>query len=196
GPERGPRPARTGHWYLLVSPYPTQRSTHRPADGRRVALGRRLLPGQPGAHDRQRGAGERQRVCPLRRARVDRTFIGQLRFPNGLLAQFDCGFAAPDRERVEIVGSDAILVLDAPFLPEPDGPSPSVVTWRGRDSSPVEVPSLDQYLAEVEDLMSVILDGSEPRLTLASSRGNVATLVALDRAARAASPEFAASARA
>ena len=116
---------------------------------------------------------------------VDRTFIGQLRFPGGLFAQFDSGFAAQDRERIEIVGSDATLVLDAPFLPEPDGPPPSVTMWRGRSPSPIEVPSVDQYHAEVEDLMSVILDGGEPRLTLASSRGNVATLVALDRAARA-----------
>jgi len=116
---------------------------------------------------------------------VDRTFIGQLRFPGGLFAQFDSGFAAQDRERIEIVGSDATLVLDAPFLPQPDGPPPSVTMWRGRSPSPIEVPSVDQYHAEVEDLMSVILDGGEPRLTLASSRGNVATLVALDRAARA-----------
>jgi xylose dehydrogenase (NAD/NADP) len=115
---------------------------------------------------------------------VDRTFVGQLQFPSGLLAQFDCGFAAQDRERIEIVGSDATLVLDAPFLPEPDGPPPSVTMWRGRTPSPVEVPSVDQYHAEVEDLMSAILDGGEPRVTLASSRGNVATLVALDRAAR------------
>jgi D-xylose 1-dehydrogenase (NADP+, D-xylono-1,5-lactone-forming) len=116
---------------------------------------------------------------------VDRTFIGQLQFASGLLAQFDSGFAAQDRERMEIVGSDATLVLDAPFLPEPDGPPPSVTMWRGRAPSPVEVPSVDQYHSEVEDLMSVILGGGEPRLTLASSRGNVATLVALDRAARA-----------
>jgi xylose dehydrogenase (NAD/NADP) len=116
---------------------------------------------------------------------VDRTFIGQLQFASGLLAQFDSGFAAQDRERIEIVGSDATLVLDAPFLPEPDGPPPSVTMWRGRAASPIEVPSVDQYHAEVEDLMSVILGGGEPRLTLASSRGNVATLVALDRAARA-----------
>jgi len=115
---------------------------------------------------------------------VDRTFVGQLQFPSGLLAQFDCGFAAQDRERIEIVGSDATLVLDAPFLPEPDGPPPSLTLWRGRASSAVEVPSVDQYHAEVEDLMSVILDGGKPRVTLASSRGNVATLVALDRAAR------------
>jgi xylose dehydrogenase (NAD/NADP) len=120
---------------------------------------------------------------------VDRTFIGQLRFPGGLLAQFDCGFAAPDRERIEIVGSDATLVLDAPFLPEPEGPPPSVTLWRGRQATPVEVLSIDQYHAEVEDLMSVILDGTEPRLTLASSRGNVATLVALDRSARTSSTD-------
>ncbi|HEY4632651.1 MAG TPA: Gfo/Idh/MocA family oxidoreductase [Candidatus Limnocylindrales bacterium] len=117
---------------------------------------------------------------------VDRTFIGQLHFPGGLLAQFDSGFAAPDRERVEIVGSDATLVLDAPFLPEPDGPPPSVTMWRGRDATAIEVPSIDQYGAEVEDLTAAILDGATPRLSLASSRGNIATLVELDRVARAA----------
>ena len=80
---------------------------------------------------------------------VDRTFIGQLHFPGGLLAQFDSGFAAPDRERVEIVGGDASLVLDAPFLPEPDGPAPTLTLWRGRQATPLAVPSLDQYAAEV-----------------------------------------------
>lgn len=115
---------------------------------------------------------------------IDRTFIGQLRFPGGLLAQFDCGFAAPDRERIEIVGGDATLVLDAPFLPEPDGPPPSVTLWRGREAEEVAVASVDQYRAEVEDLTAVILDGATPRLGLASSRGNVATLVALEGLAR------------
>ena len=116
---------------------------------------------------------------------VDRTFIGQLRFPGGLLAQFDCGFAAPDRERVEIVGSDATLVLDSPFLPAPDGPSPAMTMWRGREATPVPVPSVDQYRSEVEDLVAAILDGTPPRLDLAFSRGSIATLVDLDQAARA-----------
>jgi len=116
---------------------------------------------------------------------VDRTFIGQLHFPGGLLAQFDCGFAAPDRERVEIVGSDATLVLESPFLPAPDGPLPVVTMRRGRDETPVDVPSTDQYQAEVEDLTAAILDGTPPRLDLAFSRGSIATLVDLDTAARA-----------
>ena len=116
---------------------------------------------------------------------VDRTFIGQLHFPGGLLAQFDCGFAAPDRERVEIVGRDASLVLESPFLPAPDGPPPSVTMWRGRDATAVDVSSIDQYQAEVEDLTAAILDGTPPRVDLAFSRGTIATLVDLDRAARA-----------
>ena len=115
---------------------------------------------------------------------VDRTFIGQLHFPGGLLAQFDSGFAAPDRERVEIVGGDASLVLDAPFLPEPDGPAPTLTLWRGRQATPLAVPSLDQYAAEVDDLTRAILDGEAPRVGLDFSRGTIATLVDLDRAAR------------
>ena len=117
---------------------------------------------------------------------VDRTFIGQLHFPGGLLAQFDSGFAAPDRERIEIVGSDATLVLETPFKPAPDGALPALVVWRGRSPEAVEVESVDQYRAEVDDLGSAILDGTPPRVDLAFSRGNIDTLVRLDRAARAA----------
>jgi D-xylose 1-dehydrogenase (NADP+, D-xylono-1,5-lactone-forming) len=118
--------------------------------------------------------------------KVDRTFIGQLRFPGGLLALFDSGFAAPDRERLEVVGSDASLVLTAPFLPAPDGPPASLTLWRGRDATPIEVESVDQVRLEVEDLTAAILDGAPPRIDLAFSRGTIATLVALDQAARSA----------
>jgi xylose dehydrogenase (NAD/NADP) len=119
---------------------------------------------------------------------VDRTFVGQLHFPGGLLAQFDSGFAAPDRERVEIVGGEGRLVLDSPFLPEPDGPPPSLTLWRGQESTRIEVDSVDQYGAEVDDLTAAILDGTRPRVDLAFSRGTIAALVALDRAARSAVP--------
>lgn len=117
---------------------------------------------------------------------VDRTFIGQLHFPSGLLAQFDSGFAAPDRERFEIVGGDATLVLASPFLPEPDGPPPSLTMWRGRESTTIDVQSIDQYRAEVDDLAAAVLDGTPPRVDLAFSRGTVATIVELDSAARSA----------
>jgi predicted dehydrogenase len=122
---------------------------------------------------------------------VDRTFIGQLHFPGGLLAQFDSGFAAADREWLEIVGRDARLVLGSPFLPEPDGPPPTVTIVRGLERETIDVASVDQYHAEVEDLTAAILDGTPPRLDLASSRGNIETLVRLDRMARSHRPSSA-----
>ncbi len=115
---------------------------------------------------------------------VDRTFVGHLRFPGGLLATFDTGFTTPDRERFEIVGTDATLTLTAPFLPAPDGPPPALTIWRGRRSSAIAVETADQYACEVEDLTAAILDGTPPRVGLRFSRGNIATLVALDASAR------------
>jgi predicted dehydrogenase len=119
---------------------------------------------------------------------VDRAFVGVLRFPSGLLAHFESGFTAPDRERVEIVGSEATLVVHAPFLPEPDGPPPTLTILRDGRAEPVDVPSVDDYRAEVDDLQAAILDGTPPRVDLAFSRGGIQTLVALDRAARSADP--------
>ncbi|HEU4573214.1 MAG TPA: Gfo/Idh/MocA family oxidoreductase, partial [Candidatus Limnocylindrales bacterium] len=116
---------------------------------------------------------------------VDRTFIGQLRFPSGLLAQVDSGFASADRQRVEIVGGEGTLVLDAPFLNGPDGPAPGMTLTRGDEATRIEVPSIDQYAAEVADLAAAILDGRRPRVDLGFSRGTIAALVELDRLARA-----------
>ncbi len=115
---------------------------------------------------------------------VDRTFVGQLRFPGGMLAHFESGLAAPDRERVEVVGSAATLVIDHPFLPEPDGPPPSIRILRDGAAEQVPVESVDDYRAEVDDLQAAILDGTEPRVSLAFSRGSIAALVELDRVAR------------
>jgi D-xylose 1-dehydrogenase (NADP+, D-xylono-1,5-lactone-forming) len=116
---------------------------------------------------------------------VDRTFLGQLHFPGGPFAQFDSGFGAPHRERIEVVGRDATLVLDHPFLPPPYGPKASLTMWRDEEPTLIDVPEADQVLAEVEDLTAAILDGTPPRVDLAFSRGNIATLFDLDRAARA-----------
>ena len=115
---------------------------------------------------------------------IDRTFAGQLVFSGAGIAQFDSGFAAPDRQRLEIVGNDATLVLDAPFLSTPDGPPPSLVRWRDGSPETIDVPAVDQYALEVADLTAAILDRTTPRVTLAHSRAHIATLARLDALAR------------
>jgi predicted dehydrogenase len=124
-------------------------------------------------------------------AGIDRTFAGLLRFPGGLIATFDCGFAAPDRQRLEIVGSEATLTLTTPFLTTPDGPPPAVIRWDGTTAAPIDVPPVDQYRLEVEDLTAAILDGTPPRVDLDFSRGTIAALVELDAVARRGMVEMA-----
>jgi predicted dehydrogenase len=131
---------------------------------------------------RRIAAEEPDRIAAF--ARFDDRGVDRLGFPSGLVAQFDSGFAAPDRQRIEIVGSDATLILDRPFLAEPDGPPPTVTVWRDGDPSSIAVPAVDQYVTEVEDLSAAILDGTPPRIDLGFSRGTISTLVELDRAAR------------
>ena len=142
-----------------------------------VSLSRRIAGDEPVAVSAFARFDERE---------VDRTFVGQLRFASGLFAQFDSGFSAPDRQRIEIVGREATLVLESPFLPEPDGPAPSLVLRRGDEATQIDVELLDQYRAEVDDFASAVLLGTPPRVDLAFSRGGIATLVELDRAARQA----------
>ena len=40
---------------------------------------------------------------------ADMTFVGQMRFPDGVYAQFDSGFVSPQRSYMEIIGTDGVL---------------------------------------------------------------------------------------
>ena len=115
---------------------------------------------------------------------IDRTFVGQLHFPSGLLAQFDSGFAAPTGSASRSSGGVATW-SSAPRSCRPDGPPPGIDSPRPRRRRRTRVESTDQYRAEVDDLTAAILDGTQPRVSLAFSRGSIDALVDLDRAARA-----------
>ncbi|MFQ5859078.1 MAG: Gfo/Idh/MocA family protein [Anaerolineae bacterium] len=114
---------------------------------------------------------------------VDLTFVGQMRFADGTLAQFDSSFQAASRWGAEVVGSQGTLVLDNPWKPGADGSVAIRLHFdNGTETMPVE--DVDAYLCEVEDMADCILDGSEPVLPVSDSRGNVATLNALYESAR------------
>ncbi len=107
---------------------------------------------------------------------VDETFVGQMRFPGDVYAQFDSGFRAPFRTHIEIVGSEGIITIPRPFKPNDQD---QVTLSRG---DAVEMVTSDRevlYLGEVEDIADAILNGKAPRISLADSRANVATIVAL-----------------
>lgn len=116
---------------------------------------------------------------------VDELFAGQLRFPGEVYAQFDCGFCAPYRAHVEIVGHEGTLTVPTPFRP---GMKEDVMLTRGDETQTISMPGQELYLGEVEDMADAILLGKAPRVSLADSRGNVASLLALLRSAREGKP--------
>ena len=117
---------------------------------------------------------------------IDETFSGQLRFPSGCLASFDCGFRAPFRTSIEVVGSEGVLSVPHPFKP---GPSEEVVLSRGGGpAESIEIAGQELYGGEVEDLADAVLLGRPPRVSLADSRANTAALLALLRSAREGRP--------
>jgi predicted dehydrogenase len=115
---------------------------------------------------------------------IDETFAGQLVFPGGTLVQIDAGFRAPYRTGMELVGAEGTIVVPQPWKPE----GLPIVLTRGSATEEIAVGGDDRYLLEIEDLADCVRTGRRPRVSLAESRGNVATIGALLESARSGRP--------
>lgn len=128
---------------------------------------------------------------------VDLTLMGQLHFPNGTLAQFGCSFQAVPYWDMDFIGSAGRIRLDIPWNQQLNTASHLYVSRVSGAGSATFGDSTDNlvdevftfdgrsaYHYEVDAMVSSILDGTPPALPLESSRGNIATLVALYTSAR------------
>jgi xylose dehydrogenase (NAD/NADP) len=113
---------------------------------------------------------------------VDEVFAGQMRYANGVMAQFTCAFRTPFHTFFEIVGTQGRLLLTRPFV----GPQEGIVTFYPADGEPetIAIPDQELYLGEVEDMNTAVLDGAPNFLTLAESRNHVRTILALYESAQ------------
>ncbi len=106
----------------------------------------------------------------------DDSFIGQMRFANGVHAQFDSGFKSPSRSYMEIVGSEAILNIPSAFKPSVKS---ELFLTKGSSQEKIKISGANLYLGEVEDMCDAILFNKPPRITLDDSRGNIAVILGL-----------------
>ena len=112
---------------------------------------------------------------------VDESFIGQMRFENGIHAQFDSGFRSPFRTMIEIVGTEASLSVPSPFKP---GKTTEIYLSHGEKQEKIKINSNELYLGEVEDMCIAITQTKLPRISHKDSRGNIATILALLESAK------------
>ncbi len=116
---------------------------------------------------------------------VDLAFSGLLRFPGEVHAQIDCGFRSTLRMTMEFVGDAGRMTLTNAFKPDANS---RLYLWRGDEMEVLTFPEQELYLGEVEDLADAILLRKPQRVTLADSRANVATILALLKSARENKP--------
>lgn len=111
--------------------------------------------------------------------------MGQMRFENGVLAQFVCGFACPFRTSMEIIGSKGNLTVPMPFHP---GKNDKFYLQVGDETKTIEIPDQELYIGEVENMADAVLLGKEPRMSLADSRDIIEMILGLFESARTGKP--------
>ncbi len=112
---------------------------------------------------------------------VDQTMFGMLSFPGGIVGQFDASFALPNRQRLEAVGADGTLVVEAPWR----------VDWGGRllvDGEPVDVPEADSYRCELDNFAAAVAGEQEPLLGREDALAQARVIDALYRSAESGVP--------
>ncbi len=117
---------------------------------------------------------------------VDETFAGVLRCKDDVLGSFDCGFQGQFRVQAEVVGTEGSLWFERPYVLDQDA---RLLLRRASRDEEVVVPKADPYQCEVEAIEAAARDGSPLPVSLAGSRANVATLVALYESAQSGRPQ-------
>ncbi len=112
---------------------------------------------------------------------IDETFLGQMRFDQEVLAQFDCSFIIPFHVFMEIVGSEGTLNIPEPYKP---GIGEKIYLTRGDKTEVIKIKGQELYIGEVEDMADAILLGHDTRVSLDDSRANIAVISALLESAR------------
>jgi predicted dehydrogenase len=132
--------------------------------------GSRLLAGEP-----ERVYGE-QLVGPTG---VDVRFHATMRFPSGVVGQFDCGMVMPERDELEAIGDEASLFLDDPW----HCLNPVIEVRREEGTERIEIEEADPYGLELENLSDAIRGVAPPLLGREDAVANAASIEALYRSA-------------
>jgi predicted dehydrogenase len=115
---------------------------------------------------------------------TDWVFGGMLRFPGDVIALFDCATALPERDELEVIGSEGSLFLDDPW----HCLVPGIELRRDGRVERIEVARVDSYRLELENLSDAIRAEGEPLLGRADALGQARVLEALHASATDGAP--------
>lgn len=114
---------------------------------------------------------------------VDMMASGLLEFPGSVALTFDCGMWAAPRNTLEVVGTEGILEVPSAYVTPTLGSGNFFVSARG-ERREVEVPHVNAYTAQADDLARVIRGEAEPRFGPEDAVRNMRAIDACLKSAR------------
>jgi len=112
---------------------------------------------------------------------VDNTLTGMIRFQNGQISLFDCGFQTIQRSLVEVLGEKGTLTLMAAFEP---GFQPEIILRREEKSESFQCEKSDPYRLMAEHFVESIQSDKAPTHTPDDSLKNMRLIDALYESAK------------
>jgi len=107
---------------------------------------------------------------------VDESFSAALRFPSGVVGQFECGMRTYYTNTFEARGTMGQLRMENAFKATSDD-NPVIRLWQGDNYEEIIIDPADQYMLMIEDFADAILNNRPPRY---SSSDAVANMVVID----------------
>jgi D-xylose 1-dehydrogenase (NADP+, D-xylono-1,5-lactone-forming) len=114
---------------------------------------------------------------------VDEAFAGQMHYTGDRIAQFTCSFRSPWYMYYEIIGTEGHLSLSRPFAGMEKGRR-MIFYPKEKEPFEIQVPEVELYQGEVEDMHEAILEGAISYVSLEESRTHIRTVKALYESAR------------
>lgn len=113
---------------------------------------------------------------------VDMMASGLLEFNDHVGVTFDSSMWAAFRNTLEVLGSDGIIEVPSAFISKPDRSSNFYVT-AGGDRREVEVPQVNHYSLQGDDMARAVLQGKNMRFASSDAVANMKVLEACLRSA-------------
>ena len=98
-----------------------------------------------------------------------------MRFPGEVLALFDCGTRLPNRDELEVIGTDGSLFLDDPWHAR----EPVIELRRDGEVERIELDYEDSYRLELENVVDAARGEAELLLGREDAVGNARAIEAL-----------------
>ena len=108
------------------------------------------------------------------------SFHGTMRFAGDVVGQFDCSFALPSYQRLEVDGEEGTLVVESPWRTDWAG---DVLLRREDEVERLDVPGGDSYRLELENFADAAEGKAPALLGREDALGQARTIDALYRSA-------------